>query len=136
MQRIDSQHFTVHPGVGGLRTMEPYYLRMKREVETSCNIFNISTTSSLPTGYNSMSSHITGIKSHFSKSKKVQLSLGVVMVGRGLAPDTLPPPPPPQTLTRKFSKSKRSSWSLGGVVGAPPPPQTLTRKFSKSKKLS
>ena len=50
-----------------------------------------------------MSSHISGIKSHFSKSKKVELSLGVMVVGGGgLAPDTPPPPPSPQTLTRKF----------------------------------
>ena len=63
----------------------------------------------------------------------------VVVVG-GLVPDT----PPSQTLTRKFSKSKKSSWSLGVVVVGglvpdtppPPPPQTLTRKFSKSKRSS
>ena len=52
-----------------------------------------------------MSSHISGIKSHFSKSKKVELSLGVVGGGGGgLAPDTPTPPPPPQTLMRTFSK--------------------------------
>ena len=65
--------------------------------------------------------------------------------GGGVWHQTPPRPPPPQTLTRKFSKSKRSSWSLGVVVGGvwhqtppppPPPPQILTRKFSKSKKLS
>ena len=45
-------------------------------------------------------------------------------------------------MTRKFSKSKKSSWSLGVVMGGsgvrhpPPPPQTLTRNISKSKKSS
>ena len=90
-----------------------------------------------------------GIKSHFSKSKKVELSLGVVVGGgSGTRHPPPPPPPPPQTLTRKISKSKKSSWSLGVVVGGgggvwcqtpsqpPPPPQTLTRKLSKSKRLS
>ena len=43
------------------------------------------------------------------KSKKSSCSLGVVVVGGGLEPDTPPPPPPPQTLTRKFSKSKKLS---------------------------
>ena len=60
-------------------------------------------------------------------------SLGVV-VGGGLAPDT-PPPPPPQTLTRKFSKSKKLSWSLGvvggGLVPDTPPPTTTTSNFDK-----
>ena len=63
-------------------------------------------------GKNSMSSHIPGIKSHFSKSKKVEFRGGG---GVCVVPDTLPPLPPPPT---------------------PPPPQTLTRKFSKSKKSS
>ena len=85
-----------------------------------------------------MSSHISGIKSHFCKSKKVEFR------GGGGGSGTRHPPPPPQTLTRKFSKSKKLSWSLGVVVGGggsgarhpPPTPQTLTRKFSKSKKSS
>ena len=65
-----------------------------------------------------------------------------------------PPPPPPQTLTRKFSKSKKSRnflspksqvefWGGGGGGGSglphtplAPPSQTLTRKLSKSKKSS
>ena len=68
-------------------------------------------------GNNSMLSHISGIKSHFSKSKKVDLSLGVVVVGGGSGTRHPPPPPPPQTLTRKFSKSKKSSWNLGVVGG-------------------
>ena len=59
-----------------------------------------------------MSSHISGIKSHFSKSKKVELSLGVVVVGGGgLAPDT--PPPPPQTLT---SPKSQVEFLGGGCV--------------------
>ena len=43
------------------------------------------------------------------------MSLGVV-VGRSGTWHP-PPPPPPQTLTRKFSKYKKSGWSLGVVVG-------------------
>ena len=47
---------------------------------------------------------------------------------RGMACQATPTPPPPQTLTRKFSKSKKSSWLLGlwwwGVWHARPPPTT------------
>ena len=67
-------------------------------------------------GNNSMSSHISGIKSHFSKSKKVELSLGVVVVvvvgGGGVWHQT-----PPTTTTSNFDKKifqlQKSSWSLG-----------------------
>ena len=86
----------------------------------------------------------TFISSRFIHVNQVSCSLGVRWWGDCLAPDTPPlPPPPPQTWTRKFSKSKKSSWSLGVVVGRgsgarhpppPPPPQTLTGKVSKSKK--
>ena len=51
-------------------------------------------------GNNSMSSHISGIKSHFSKSKKVELSLGGGGGGGGGGWHQTPP----TTTTSNFDK--------------------------------
>ena len=82
---------------------------------------------------------------------QVQKSSWSFRVGGGGGGVWYQTPPPPhhhlklwQEKFLKFSKSKKSSWSLGVVVGGfwcqtsphQPPPQTLTRKFSKSKKSS
>ena len=66
-----------------------------------------------------MSSHIPGIKKHFSKSKKVELSLGVVVVGGGGVSDM--PYTPPPTTTSNFDKKiflspKQVEFWGGGCV--------------------